>query len=78
MRTTRNILPKQYREEGDKQEGYAMSNYTSTVGLSNMVRNFTEELSKIQVPNSVTEVLLDPKWVEAMEIEMKALEATKT
>ena len=47
LRTTRNIPPKRYREEGNRQEGYAISNYTSTVGLSNMVRNFTEELSKI-------------------------------
>lgn len=39
VRTTRNIPPKRYREEVNRQEGYAISNYTSTIGLSNMVRN---------------------------------------
>jgi hypothetical protein len=78
LRTIRNIPPKRYREDSNRQERYAISSYTSTIGLSNMVRDFTKELSKIQIPNSVDEIVRDPKWVEAMEIEMKALENTQT
>lgn len=73
IRTNRNVLPKRYREDG-----YAISNYTSTEGLSNLVQTFTKELSKIRVPNTVGEALQDSRWVEAMETEMKALETTKT
>jgi Reverse transcriptase (RNA-dependent DNA polymerase) len=43
-----------------------------------MVRDFTKELSKIQIPNSVDKAVRDPKWVEAMEIEIEALKNTQT
>jgi hypothetical protein len=76
LRTTRNIPPKWYREDNNRQERYAIFSYTGTVGLSNMMRDFTKELLKIQVPNSVDEAVRDLKWVETIKIEMKALKNT--
>jgi hypothetical protein len=35
-----------------------------------MMRNFTKELSNIQIPNLVEEATQDQMWVEAMETEM--------
>ena len=78
IRTTRNILPKRYREDNNQRGEYPIANYTSTSSLPNRVKHFVEELSKVQIPNNVEEAIKDPKWIEAMEAEMKALETTQT
>jgi hypothetical protein len=42
------------------------------------VKFFTEELLRVQIPNSVEEVMKNLRWIDAMEVEMKALETTRT
>ncbi|CAL2256002.1 unnamed protein product [Prunus armeniaca] len=39
---------------------------------------YTKQLADISIPNSVTETLEDPKWKEAMNEEMRALQKNAT
>jgi hypothetical protein len=57
IRSTRNILPKRYRVDSDQNNEYLVANYTSTSSLPNLVKNFTEELSKVIIPTSVEEAM---------------------
>lgn len=55
-----------------------IANYTNTSSLPNRVKHFVEEPSRVQISNNVEEAIKEPKWIEAMETEMKALETTQT
>jgi hypothetical protein len=53
---------------------YPMNNYVSYHRLSNEKMAFVHQLSVVSIPNNVQEALADPRWREAMNEEMKALQ----
>jgi Reverse transcriptase (RNA-dependent DNA polymerase) len=57
---------------------YPMANYTSTKNLNQPLKNFSEKLVSLDVPKTVEEALKDPKWIHAMDLEMKALNKNGT
>ncbi|CAL2271615.1 unnamed protein product [Prunus armeniaca] len=62
-----------------KAEGkYPINNYISLSGLSESHVHYVKQLVDISIPNSVTEALENPKWKEAMNEEMRALQKNVT
>lgn len=57
---------------------YPINNYVSYHRLSKESMAFVNQLSVVSIPNSVQEALKDPKWREAMNEEMKALQKNST
>jgi hypothetical protein len=57
---------------------YPMNNYVSYHRLSNEKMAFVHQLSVVSIPNNVQEALADPRWREAMNEEMKALQKNST
>jgi hypothetical protein len=74
-RMNRGKPPKRYvPEDGTSKEiRYPIANYTTVEKLPKPLKDFSNQISSVIVPNSVEEALKDPKWVEAMEVEMNAL-----
>ena len=57
---------------------YPIANYVSTEKLSEPLKSFSNELLVHHIPTSIEKALQDPKWVQAMKEEMKALLKNKT
>ena len=57
---------------------YPIANYVSTQRLPEPLKTFVHRLSSHHVPSTVQEALLDPKWSQAIKVEMEALEKSKT
>ena len=55
-----------------------MSNYVSNHRLSESNKLFVNQLSTVDIPNSVQEALADPRWKAAMNEEMKSLQKNET
>ncbi|CAL8152107.1 unnamed protein product [Prunus armeniaca] len=70
----------QVQHEADlKDKGkYPINNYISLSRLSESLVHYVKQLADIYAPNSVTEALEDPKWKEAMNEEMRALQKNVT
>ena len=50
----------------------------STHRLSESNKSFVNQLSTVSIPNSVQEVLADPRWKAVMNEEMKSLQNNET
>nr|CAN68502.1 hypothetical protein VITISV_015736 [Vitis vinifera] len=55
-----------------------MSNYVFNHCLSESNKPFVNQLSTVVIPNSVQEVLTDPRWKAAMNEEMKSFQKNET
>ncbi|RVW89075.1 Retrovirus-related Pol polyprotein from transposon RE1 [Vitis vinifera] len=77
-RHNRGIPKLTYEPELSTKVKYPMSNYVSNHRLSESNKSFVNQLSTIAIPNSVQEVLVDPRWKAAMNEEMKSLQKNET
>nr|KYP50832.1 Retrovirus-related Pol polyprotein from transposon TNT 1-94 [Cajanus cajan] len=55
-----------------------MNNFVSYHRLSESNKSFANQLSTVAIPNNVQEALVDPRWKNAMNEEMKALQQNET
>ncbi|CAL2271767.1 unnamed protein product [Prunus armeniaca] len=71
-----NILepPNHYSPDIGKTSKYPIANHVSTEKLSEPLKAFMHQLFVIHIPTKVSEALKDPKWVQAIKEDMKALE----
>jgi hypothetical protein len=46
--------------------------------LSKPLKEFNVSLTSIRIPERLEEAMINPKWLEAMKIEMEALEKSHT
>ncbi|KAI5404869.1 hypothetical protein KIW84_051872 [Lathyrus oleraceus] len=79
LRHNRGKPPKRYSpEEEDHRSRYPIANYVSMKDLSEPLKKFAKELSSYSVPSNVEEAIEDPRWVQAMNEEMEALNKNAT
>ncbi|XP_061338432.1 uncharacterized protein LOC133285237 [Gastrolobium bilobum] len=72
-------IPKPFYEADPKAKvKYPISNYVSSHKLSGSYALTLNQLSTVSLSNSVQEALEDPKWKQAMNIEMEALQKNET
>ena len=57
---------------------YPINNYVSTHRLSKPYESYICQLSSVSIPTKLQAALFDPKWVNAMRVEMEALEKNST
>ncbi|XP_075103454.1 uncharacterized protein LOC142178034 [Nicotiana tabacum] len=57
---------------------YPLSNYLSYVRLTDKCRSFMTNISTLTEPKTFTKASKDKRWIEVMEMEIKALEDNKT
>ena len=62
----------------ERRSRYPIANYVSTQRLSESLKKFVHRLSSHHVPSTVQEALSNPKWSQAIKVEMEALEKSKT
>nr|GEY73510.1 putative RNA-directed DNA polymerase [Tanacetum cinerariifolium] len=72
--------PSRYSSEESKRREvlYSISNYMSINQLMEPLKGFAFSVSTLTIPESVEEALNDLRWVEAMKVEMNALEKNNT
>ncbi|BBG99537.1 ABC-2 type transporter family protein, partial [Prunus dulcis] len=78
FRQNRGKPPNRYSPDIGKTSKYPIANHVSTEKLSEPLKAFVHQLSAIHIPTKVSEALKDPKWVQAIKEEMKALEKNQT
>ncbi|CAL2254960.1 unnamed protein product [Prunus armeniaca] len=78
FRQNRGKPPNRYSPDISKTSEYPIVNHVSTEKLYEPLKVFVHQLSAIHIPTKVTEALKDPKWVQAIKEEMKALEKNQT
>jgi Reverse transcriptase (RNA-dependent DNA polymerase) len=80
IRSNRGLPPKRYIPEdgGSKRIKYPIVSFSKANQFSESLRNFVFQISSVDVPNKVEDAIQDPKWIEAMKIEMNALEKNHT
>ncbi|CAL8150806.1 unnamed protein product [Prunus armeniaca] len=78
FKQNRGKLPNCYSPDIGKTSKYPIANHVSTEKLSKTLKAFVNQLSDIHIPIKVSEALKDPKWVQAIKEEMKALEKNQT
>jgi Reverse transcriptase (RNA-dependent DNA polymerase) len=57
---------------------YPITNYVNTKNLNQPLKDFSEKVLSLEIPRNIDEALKDPKWVQAMNIEMNALNRNET
>ncbi|CAL9019584.1 unnamed protein product [Prunus brigantina] len=72
----RGVPPDRYSLEG--KAGYAIAHYVSDHKLSPECKAFVTRMDSIKISTRVEEAFNDPKWAEAMNIEMEALQKNNT
>ena len=78
-RCNRGQPPKRYvPENGTSEERYPIAKYTTTTSLTEPLKGFVNQISSITIPEKLEEARNDPKWVNAMNVEMDALEKNET
>ncbi|GLR00174.1 hypothetical protein GCM10007863_45950 [Dyella mobilis] len=77
-RTTRGIPKQQYDPDPKAKVKYPIANYVSNHRLSPSCASFISQLSTVSIPSNVQEALKDPKWAQAMNDEMEALQKNST
>jgi Reverse transcriptase (RNA-dependent DNA polymerase) len=71
--------PKRYvPEDGTSKERYPIAKYTTTTSLTEPLKGFVNQILSVIIPEKLEEVRNDPKWVNAMNVEMNALEKNET
>ncbi|BBG93578.1 ABC-2 type transporter family protein [Prunus dulcis] len=70
--------PNRYSPDIGKKSKYPIANHVSTEKLYEVLKAFVHQLSAIHIPTKVGKTLKDPKWVQAIKEEMKALEKNQT
>ncbi|KAI5344630.1 hypothetical protein L3X38_012507 [Prunus dulcis] len=78
FRQNRGKPPNRYSPDIGKTSKYPIANHVSTEKLPEPLKAFVHQLSAIHIPTKVSEALKDPKWVQAIKEEMKALEKNQT
>ena len=77
-RTTRGKPKVQYSPDIHAKSKYPISHYVSTHRLSKSYELYLCQLSSVCVPTKLQDALSDPKWVNAMNVEMEALNKNAT
>ena len=62
----------------DEKVRYAIAKYVSTHQLSLKCQALVNTMDGVKIPTKVEEALQDPRWKEAMDVEMKALQKNET
>ncbi|CAL8161767.1 unnamed protein product [Prunus armeniaca] len=75
-RRNRGVPPYCYSLKGKAR--YAIAHYVSDHRLSLECKAFVTKMDSIKIPTHVEDVFSDPKWAEAMNIEMEALQKNNT
>ncbi|KAI5333659.1 hypothetical protein L3X38_023791 [Prunus dulcis] len=75
-RWNRGVPPDRYSPEGKAR--YAIAHYVYDHRLSPECKAFVTRIDNIKIPTRVEEAFNDPKWAEAMNIEMEALQKNNT
>lgn len=75
-RQNRGKPPDRYSPNG--KISYAITKYVSTDKLPPQHQAFVQEMENIKIPIKIEEALQNPKWAEAMEVEMDALHKNET
>ncbi|CAL2259304.1 unnamed protein product [Prunus armeniaca] len=75
-RQNRRVPPYRYSPKGKAR--YAIAHYVSDHRLSPECKAFVTKMDNIKIPTRVEEAFNDPKWAEAMNIEMEALQKNNT
>ncbi|KAM1320480.1 hypothetical protein ACFX2H_005359 [Malus domestica] len=68
----------QYEPDMHAKAKYHINNYVSTHRLSKPYASYICQLSSVSIPTKLQDALSDPKWVNAMKVEMEALEKNST
>ena len=68
----------QYKPNVHAKAKYPINNYVSTHRLSKPYASYICQLSSVSIPTKLHDALSDPKWVNAMRVEMEALEKNST
>jgi hypothetical protein len=78
-RNNRGKPPNRYSPDvEERRSNYPIANYVATQHLSQPIQSFTKTLFSSHIPNNVEEALDDPKWAEAIQEEMEALQKNNT
>jgi Reverse transcriptase (RNA-dependent DNA polymerase) len=77
-RHNRGKPPKRWRPDEDSEGNYAIGKFVTTEHLPNPLKKFDTILASVRVPERLEEAMSDPKWLEAMRVEMEALEKNHT
>lgn len=75
-RQNRGHPPDRFSPEGKTR--YSIAQYVSTHRLSPQYQAFVNQMTSVKFLNSVEEALKDSKWIDAMNIEMAALQKNET
>jgi Reverse transcriptase (RNA-dependent DNA polymerase) len=77
-RHNRGKPPKRFRPDEDSGGNYAIGKFVTTEHLSNPLKEFDATLASVRVPEKLEEAMSDRKWLDAMRMEMEALEKNHT
>ncbi|CAL8174598.1 unnamed protein product [Prunus armeniaca] len=77
-RTTRGKPKVQYSPDIHAKSKYSISHYVSTHHLSKSYASYLCQLFSVCVPTKLQDALSNPKWMDAMNVEMDALNKNKT
>ncbi|CAL9017436.1 unnamed protein product [Prunus brigantina] len=77
-RTTRGKPKVQYSPDIHAKSKYPISHFVSTHHLSKSYASYLCQLSSVCVPTKLQDALSNPKWMDAMNVEMDALNKNKT
>ena len=79
FRHNRGQPPNRYSSDhGTSKSKHPIANYVSTHKLSEPLKALVYNLSADDVPYTVNEAMKNPKWIQAIEEEMKALQENNT
>ena len=68
----------QYKSDMHAKAKYPINNYMSTHRLSKPYASYICQISSVSIPTKLHDALSDSKWVNAMRVEMAALEKNST
>ena len=74
QRSNKGVTKKQYEPNIKTNVRYPINNYVSSHRLSKPYALTINQLSQVSIPSNVQDALADPRWKEAMNEEMKALQ----
>ena len=77
-RVTRGQPPKHYEPTLCAKSKYPVANYVSSHRLSKSYVAFVNQLSSVSLPSKVQDAMQDERWMQAMTVEMDALEKNCT